>query len=172
MDSPRYLEFLSATAIDAALSHWCQGLSQFSLLVLLPEASADAIPELQAACRRAGVSLAGAVFPMLLQEHRTVQQGALLLPLEGAPAPMLVEGVSQAGAVERLAGRLSEFVEQELGNRETEATLFCIFDALVPNIATHLDAWYLALADRVHYAGVNAGSERFVSIPCLFDNER
>ena len=59
-----------------------------------------------------------------------------------------------------------------LGASEDEATLFCIFDALVFNIATHLDAWYLALADRVHYAGVNAGSERFVPINCLFDNER
>ncbi|HET7775140.1 MAG TPA: FIST C-terminal domain-containing protein, partial [Azospira sp.] len=78
----------------------------------------------------------------------------------------------QAGAVDSLAGRLADFVERQLGESDTEATLFCVFDALVPNIATHLDAWYLALADRVHYAGVNAGSESFVSIPCLFDNER
>ena len=94
-----------------------------------------------------------------------------LAPGSGAAAPcterrrpLLVEGVSRAEAVAPLASRLAAYVDAQLDD-DTEATLFCIFDALVPNIATHLDAWYLALADRVHYAGVNAGSERFVAIP-------
>ena len=35
-----------------------------------------------------------------------------------------------------------------------------------------LDALYLRLADRVDYAGVNAGSETFQPMPCLFDEAR
>ncbi|GBG02699.1 hypothetical protein AZSI13_20260 [Azospira sp. I13] len=172
MDSSCYLELLTEAALDAALAAWRKAHPEFSLLVLLSEESAASIPTLQAACRGAGIALAGAVFPALLVGNRLVRQGALLLPLVGTPAPLLVEGVSRPDRVEALAAQLADYVDTVLGDSETEATLFCIFDAMVPNIATHLDAWYLTLADRVHYAGVNAGSERFVPIPCLFDNQR
>ncbi len=44
-----------------------------------------------------------------------------------------------------------------------------LFDSMVPNIASILDGLYLELANRVEYAGVNAGSETFQPMPCLFD---
>lgn len=43
---------------------------------------------------------------------------------------------------------------------------------MLPNIATMLDQLYLKLANRVHYAGANAGSETFQLMPCLFDSKR
>lgn len=172
MQSPRYLESLAPSVVDRTLVQWREAFPAFSVLALLPEAESETVHILQAACTRAGVALAGAIFPALVLETGSVQQGAILLPLVNAPAPLLVEEVGQPNAVEPLAARLAGFVDELLGESDEEATLFCIFDALVPNIATHLDAWYLALADRVHYAGVNAGSERFVPIDCLFDNER
>src|SRR5512139_729497 len=43
---------------------------------------------------------------------------------------------------------------------------------MLPNIATMLDELYLRLANRVHYAGANAGSETFQPMPCLFDATR
>jgi hypothetical protein len=66
-------------------------------------------------------------------------------------------------------------VRRELGNSPAPAekpTLFMIFDGMVPNIASVVDGIYLALANRVEYAGVNAGSETFQPMPCLFDGER
>lgn len=172
MKSPRYLECVTPAALDAVLRQWKSAFPAFSVLALLPEAEASAVPQLQEACTAAGVSLGGAIFPALIRESGTTQKGAILLPLVGAPAPLLVESVSRPEAVNELAGRLAGFIDGQLGGSDEDATLFCIFDALVPNIATHLDAWYLALADRVHYVGVNAGSERFVPMPCLFDNTR
>jgi hypothetical protein len=53
-----------------------------------------------------------------------------------------------------------------------EATLFMLFDAMVPHIGSLLDQLYLQLANRVHYAGANAGSESFTPMPCLFDGQR
>ncbi|HEY0844525.1 MAG TPA: FIST C-terminal domain-containing protein [Noviherbaspirillum sp.] len=172
MKSPRYLESPAPDALEALLAQWKAAFPAFSVLALVPEADAAAVPQLQAACNAAGVSLGGAIFPALLLESGTVHKGAILLPLVGAPPPLLVEAVSQPDAVPALAARLADFVDTLLGDSEDDATLFCIFDALVPNIATHLDAWYLALADRVHYTGVNAGSESFQPMPCLFDNRR
>ena len=84
---------------------------------------------------------------------------------------MLLGQVSQAGQEAAIAEQVLAFVERSLPETQ-DAALFCIFDALVPNIATLLDACYLRLADRVHYVGVNAGSETFTSIPCVFDSER
>jgi hypothetical protein len=46
-----------------------------------------------------------------------------------------------------------------------------LFDAMVPNIGTLLDQLYLHLANRVHYAGANAGSETFAPMACLFDGQ-
>ncbi len=43
---------------------------------------------------------------------------------------------------------------------------------MIPNIASLLEGIYLHLADRVNYAGVNAGSGQFRPMPCLFDNHR
>jgi hypothetical protein len=62
-------------------------------------------------------------------------------------------------------------LESHLGS-EDETTLFMVFDAMVPNVATLLDELYLRLANRVHYMGVNAGSETFQPMPCLFDATR
>jgi coenzyme F420-reducing hydrogenase gamma subunit len=55
---------------------------------------------------------------------------------------------------------------------EQRTTLFMLFDAMIPNIASILDGLYLSLADRVRYVGVNAGSETFQPMPCLFDQDR
>lgn len=44
-----------------------------------------------------------------------------------------------------------------------------LFDGMVPNVASILDNIYLELSNRVEYGGVNAGSETFQPMPCLFD---
>jgi hypothetical protein len=51
----------------------------------------------------------------------------------------------------------------------SKPTLFLIFDGMLPNIGSMLEALYSRLADRVRYAGVNAGSETFQPMPCLFN---
>jgi hypothetical protein len=66
---------------------------------------------------------------------------------------------------------MTQQVKQHLDGVD-EATLFMLFDAMVPNIGTLLDQLYLQLANRVHYAGANAGSETFKPLACLFDNQR
>jgi hypothetical protein len=117
------------------------------------------------------MALGGGIFPELLVAGREERRGAILLRLNHAPPPLLLDAVQQAGGEAGLAEQVQAFVERSLPE-EQDAALFCLFDALVPNIATLLDACYLRLADRVRYVGVNAGSETFRSIPCLFDGER
>ncbi|MDD5248996.1 MAG: FIST C-terminal domain-containing protein [Rhodocyclaceae bacterium] len=162
---------LTPQRVGAVLAAWRGEGERFHLLALLPEAEKAKVGELQAVCREAGVALGGALFPQLIHDGALWNGGALLLRVTAAPPPLLLENVAAADAVERICDQAVGYVENNVADAG-EAALFCIFDALVPNIATHLDSWYLRLADRVRYFGVNAGNERFVSEPCVFDNER
>lgn len=155
----------------SVLAEWRGGGADFHVLALLPEGEKGKVGALQAACREAGVALGGALFPQLIRGGELLDAGAVLLRVTGAPPPLLVTGVSAPQAVERLCAEAVAYVENHSGEAG-EASLFCVFDALVPNIGTHLDAWYLKLADRVRYFGANAGNERFVAEPCVFDGER
>lgn len=164
----RYQESFDDTVVAALLA---EVGPQDALLVLLPEAEAGRVAWLQARLGGLGLRLAGAVFPLLIYDEELVDRGVLFLILRHAPPPRLLGGVGDPREVAGVAANLTHQVEEAL-SPEQEASLFCIFDALVPNIHTLLDACYLELADRVRYFGVNAGSETFETRPCLFDAER
>ena len=118
------------------------------------------------------VTLIGAIFPALIYDAEFKSKGVLLIPLPNKPLYHLQEYIPQEK--DELSHCLESITEHlEPGIKDSEdASLFMIFDAMVPNIATVLDDLYMHLGDSVHYMGVNAGSESFQSIPCLFDNEK
>lgn len=166
----RHLPAPEREALAGVLDEWQRDGHPFHLLVLLPEAESAAVPILQAVCNERGIALAGGVFPALIDGNRFVTRGVQLLRIIDAPQALLLTGVAADQAPLETAETLLQHVLSRLSDDE-EATLFCIFDALTPNIATHLDQWYLKLADRVRYLGINAGNERFEPAPCLFDNQ-
>ncbi|MBF1166339.1 MAG: histidine kinase, partial [Dechloromonas agitata] len=168
----RFVE-LTAEAVEGALCDWRPVASRSGLVALLPESGKDQVPLLQAAAARHGIALLGAIFPALLRGDCFVTDGAWLLCFDTMPPhfllPALNEGDEPAGV------RLLGTVRQQLAESTPEAgrpTLFMIFDSMVPNVSSILDDIYLALANRVEYAGVSAGSESFLPMPCLFDATR
>jgi len=167
-----YLPRMDSDALASALQIWKSARPSMGVLALLPEAEKEQVTALQATCRRAGVPLVGAIFPALIAGGQFVTQGVWLLRLDTMPGYILQadlptdpEGVQTT--CDALAGRI---VAAAQGHGEV--TLFMVFDAMVPHIGSLLDELYLRLANRVHYAGVNAGSETFAPMPCLFDSER
>ncbi len=66
---------------------------------------------------------------------------------------------------------LAARIEAQLGDDDETASLFLLFDAMLPHIGQILEELYLHLADKVHYMGINAGSETFQPMACLFDHE-
>lgn len=170
--STHYFPGFDAGAIEGVLAAWRAAHPRMGVLALLPEAERDAVAGLQALCARRKVPLVGAVFPALIDGETFRTHGVLLLCFPTMPhvtlhadLPRDAEGAAQA------AGEIAADVRAHLGDSK-EATLFLLFDARVPNIATLLDELYLGLANRVHYMGANAGSETFKPMPCLFDSER
>lgn len=166
--SMRYVE-LNPESIEQALNEWSPRLAGAGVVALLPEAEKDGVPILQTICRQRGLALAGAIFPALVGEQRFLTQGAWLLCFDRMPPYFLLPAVNAAGDA---AGQIVAAAREGLKACPAEApkpTLFMIFDGMVPNVASILDGIYLALSNRVEYGGINAGSETFQPMPCLFD---
>ncbi len=163
-----YFESASSPQVRGCLSEWRAAHPRGGVLALLPERERSSVSPLQALCAELGLALTGAVFPALLVDGEFRSVGVLLLLFDEMPHAALCGPWDNADqAVEAIAKSVRGQV-----NERRDLTLFLFFDALVPNIATILDGLYLELADRVHYLGVNAGSETFQPMPCLFDNRR
>jgi hypothetical protein len=158
--------------LDAELAAWqsdCPGLGIFALL---PEAMKDQLAVLQGVCAGRNISLAGGIFPALLKDGVFLHEGVWLLGFEKMPYYALYEDIPASGpAAEQAAEKIAADVRAQI-DHIPDLTLFMLFDAMLPNISTLLDYLYLNLANRVHYAGANAGSETFQPMACLFDGHR
>ncbi|HET7833823.1 MAG TPA: FIST C-terminal domain-containing protein [Gallionella sp.] len=174
MDLPgmHFFPTLDDAAIGALLDSWHAASPQMGVLALLAEADQGGVAQLQALCGQHKVELAGAIFPALVESGEFRTHGLWLLRFDTMPFVTLHENLPHdAAGAARVADEIGTQIRAELDD-DPDVTLFLMFDALVPNIGTLLDELYLQLANRVHYAGVNAGSETFQPMPCLFDNTR
>jgi hypothetical protein len=168
MQPPEHLPSLTPESLDASLDAWRSTGMPGGILALLPEREQANLGLLQAACAARSVQLAGAIFPEIIVGNRFHDSGALLLPFKHMPTCALITDLPAEPV--QAAARIAEAFAPVIS--EHPATLFLIFDAMVPSIGSILDALYLRMADRVAYAGVNAGSETFQPMPCLFDGTR
>lgn len=171
-DMVRYVPVMDDASLDGVLGDWKVNCPQLGICALLSEADKEKLPLLQSACARHGVPLVGGIFPALLDNGEFHPAGVLLLAFDHMPYTALYENIpTDAAGVERAVTGIAADIRAHIDDTP-EVTLFMLFDAMVPNIATLLDLLYLKLANRVHYAGANAGSETFQPMPCLFDGER
>jgi hypothetical protein len=157
-------------ALRVTLEQWHGADPARLVFALVPEADQDFITELQGECKRLDMALAGAIFPALIHDQHFVTSGAWLLRPAPGSAGTLIGDLD--GNASTTAARIAATVRPQLGSTGVGgagATLFMIFDAMMPNIASVLDELYLELGDAVAYLGVNAGSESFQPIDCLFD---
>lgn len=168
----RYLPTVEHTAIDEVLASWQALYPKLGVYVLLPEAEKQSVAVLQAVCARRKIPLVGGIFPDLVKDGEFCGGGVWLLCFPEMPYYALHENLpADTAGAERAAEKIVAEIRAHL-NHTLDVTLFMLFDAMVPNISTLLDNLYLHLANRVHYAGGNAGSESFQPMPCLFDNQR
>lgn len=166
------LQDISVANIKKCCQHWQQTSTEFSVLALLAEADADKLPTIQLAFNSLDIALMGAIFPALVHESKFLSTGVLLVCLPQKPLWRLqTEIPTEQDALEDCLNTIIQDLSSGLDQPE-DMSLFMILDAMLPNIATILDELYAELGDSVHYMGVNAGSETFQPMPCLFDNEQ
>jgi hypothetical protein len=168
----QHLESFEAVEIAAILRDWRTQRPGLGLLALASESEPAAVSALQQAANQAALPLAGALVPGLIVAGRLHRQGVLLLGLDATTPQTIVplrrgDERTDAAAVMELAA----FVDRHAGD-DGDDTLLLFVDAMTPDIGSLLDRLYLAVGNRVRYAGSNVGSETFQPVPCLFDNTR
>lgn len=167
-----YFPSLDAPALAALLAQWKARSPAMGVFALLAEADRAQAPALQAVCASLHIPLVGSIFPALIVDTGFAVHGVWLLGLPSMPYHLLVDQLpTERAATEQAVARMTQALHAQLDDTP-EVTLFMVFDAMVPNISSMLDEFYLQLANRVHYVGCNAGSETFQPMPCLFDSER
>jgi hypothetical protein len=171
-DKMFFLSGMDTILLESKLSIWLSNYPKMGVCAFLPEAQKDQLETLQAVCARLQVPLVGGIFPALIHDGAFVTAGLWLMRLDVMPFYALCADLPQdADSAQNLANDLSQQIAGHL-DEQLDATLFMLFDAMVPNISTLLDHFYLCLANRIHYAGANAGSESFAPMACLFDGRR
>jgi hypothetical protein len=167
----RFIDTLEPHELASELRAWRASRPRMGVLALVAEGDGSRVPLLQSVCRDEQVPLFGAIFPALIVDDRFSSVGAWLLRIdELSYAELLPELPREAASLPSVAGSLISGVTPHL--TAPEATLFLLFDAMYPRIASLLDELYLRLGNRVSYVGANAGSETFRPSPCLFDRAR
>lgn len=167
-----FLPDVNEVSLDKVLAEWQESHPEAGVYAMLPEAGKEHVALLQQLCSRRSMPLVGAIFPALVNEGAFLTAGMWLLRFDEMPYVALYEALpNDAAGVDRVTTEMVAGMRTQLDDTPN-ITLFMLFDAMVPNIATLLDSLYLQLANRVHYAGVNAGSETFQPMPCLFDGSR
>ena len=163
-----YFEKAVASDMREGLRDWRSSAPEMGVFAILPEAERDHVATLQAVCLEENIPLIGAIFPAIVVNEEFQTHGLWLLCLDEMPPYALLGDLKNPDV--DAAACIAAAVGGHLPN-SGDTMLFMVFDAMIPNISTILDGLYLELADRVNYAGVNAGSETFQPMPCLFDSK-
>ncbi len=167
-----HTECIASTEVSQQLAQWRQADPGSGILALVAEQDQSSIPRLQDLCRDIGLPLFGAVFPEIHFNGHFFRNGALLIRLNPmSDYAKLIEWAESPDDQTAQIVTASDAIRNRLVPDQS-STLLMLFDALVPNIGSLLESFYLQLAESVHYAGANAGSETFQPMPCLFDDQR
>lgn len=163
-----YLEQADPACLRDLLQLWAEAGAVRQLFILLAESERGHLPALQAFCCEQGIALYGAIFPALVRRSGFAAQGMVVVAFATPLACLMLEnlGLADSGNLSELPGLVGETKGAQ------KPGLFLMLDGMLPNIGSILNDCYEILGHRVTYAGVNAGSETFQPLPCIFDNTR
>lgn len=166
-----YLDNVTGQHIASTLQTWREQQADAGVLAFVCEQESGAVALLQQATAAAGMPLAGAVVPGLIAGAHFLRKGMLLLAIDAsAPTQMFPLPRAAGRTADSAVDALADFVESHTGGEEAD-TLLLLVDGMTPDVASLLDRLYMEIGDQVNFAGSNVGSETFLPVPCLFDNE-
>lgn len=172
MNTVYYFDKPDAPGIEVTARQWQQENPQGACFALLAESDAESIPDLQGRFQKMNFRLLGAVFPELVVDADFKSSGVLLMQLKYLPYYELIADLpTDETELDAVINEFANNVKARLPDGTNDNALMLLFDAMLPNIGSALERLYLYLSNSVHYFGINAGSETFQPMPCLFDNE-
>jgi hypothetical protein len=161
----------SLAGLQDTLAAWQDAYPDMGVFAMVPEALAHCVTGLQQVCQAGGIPLLGAVFPALIADTGLRTDGIWLMRMDTMPPHFLVGGLPNdlAGAMHRLRNGADNVARQTVLNG---GSLFLVFDSMLPHIGSLMTTWCADLSEQLRCWGVNAGSETFQPMPCLFDNSQ
>lgn len=168
----KYIDSFNEDDITQCVKSWQEKYDDISVFALVAESEKHNISVVQKVSNNLKIQLIGAIFPSLIVENTFKNKGILLFCHKG-DTPYLLRDELTHDNKNALKSEVINLAEEVLSLKKPgikKPTLFLIFDAMVPDIATILRYLYLDLSDRYEYTGINAGSETFTPMKCLFDN--
>lgn len=173
MDTAVYFTNPESPQIETTLQQWQQDYPDGACLVLIAESDKASIPAIQNYFQQRDFPLIGAMFPELIVDAEFKSRGVLLMLIKQLPYYQLIADVPQdEHQLDDVIKQVSNNIRTQLDDRKNGNSMMLLFDGMLPNIATTLERLYLHLSNSVHYFGINAGSESFQSMPCLFDKDQ
>jgi len=168
----KYFDSPSKESLEKYLEEFRDENPDGSIFAMVAETDKDYVTEIQSVAKKFSVPLVGAIFPALIYDFEFKKSGVLFFGLPYSPDYCMKEvepgGIEQ---VENLANSISKDLSHSLENKEEDKSLLIVFDAMIPNIATILDELYVQFGDSVQYMGINAGSESFQPMDCIFNED-
>lgn len=169
--TPCHFPEINLPSITAWLAGIKQGAAGPLVFALLPEGEKTQVAALQALFNDSEVTLLGAIFPALVTEDGFATSGITFLCFQQAPEHFLTEGLTTNSF--DAAQKIAESLKPGPANSPSATKqLFLVFDSMLSNTGSILANLFDRLDQRLNFAGVNAGSETFQPMPCLFDNHR
>lgn len=160
-----------AAAITDVLLEWKSAWPLMGVMAFFPEKESSKVSVLQDICVQHNVQLLGGVFPALLSQAKFITEGVLLVCFELAPPYFFLDNIQDQGG-QRIAQEITRSSTPLHPSERSRKNLFLVFDGMVGNINTLMSGVHLHLASPPTYSGINAGSETFQPMPCLFDQTR
>lgn len=164
---PDYIDSMDEALLQTRFEDFKCAHPSGGILILLAEADKDWVQAIQQIAVASSTPMVGAIFPEVIADHQFRKHGMVIEYLADMKEYVIIQQGEDHSA-EWMAGQIAESSKV---CKEKGETLFMIFDSMLPNIASVVEQLYLQLGDRIHYAGVNAGSESFTPMHCLFDEK-
>ena len=137
---------------DPATTHW---------LLLVADRHAAALDALLVACRGAGLTVCGGLFPGLIHGKRALDSGLIALPLP--------PGSATAKAV--LAPDGPRWTTDVPEGQAPQPCSIILFDNQAPHVDRLLEDIYDRYGNRMHHIGAGAGYHDLRAEPAIFDSD-
>lgn len=145
-----------------------------SFFVMVAEKNLDSVEMIQQEAEAKEVTVIGAVFPELIVDGEFKKEGCYIVTATGLSAYFMEDGfdLTDDKELEDKTLAFAEDIKRIVPETDSRGSLMLVFDAMLLRVGTILDDFYLKLGNSLCYMGVNAGSETFAPMKCIFDNKR
>ncbi|MFP4155614.1 MAG: FIST signal transduction protein [Halothiobacillaceae bacterium] len=157
---------------SADLSNLSSGIDQVladasvrSLIILTADANDYDGAALDALLRDIDRPLMGGIFPQVVAESHSHEQGAVVIGLPHELSTCVIEGLSDPEA------DFEERIDVACAHLDESATMIVLVDGLARRIAALVDAVYAVFGATTNFLGGGAGSLSFEQKPCLLTNQ-